>query len=251
MSTTIRRSEGFFIESASTGRFRILDLEASNNDDDNNAARARGWKLSQGQNSSTAVQQSDTSALLFDKRILGIAFIGFHFLQGIVSGMSVSSLYEALAFLDDSQPRDFIALHSTMRANEIRRYFFLGITFCVLGSLCMIKEEDVSRVVGIIKGSSSSSSSSSPRITATTTTWNSTMSLGCIIIFYFTALIMTLLCSSVDFKIVINQSDKKLLSTIQLWRCFSVTRGIMCIVGWFISCYRFVIMRVRVPDDRL
>jgi len=138
-----------------------------------------------------------------------------------------------------------------MRANEIRRYFFLGITFCVLGSLCMIKEEDVSRVVGIIKGSSSSSSSSSPRITATTTTWNSTMSLGCIIIVYFTALIMTLLCSSVDFKIVINQSDKKLLSTIQLWRCFSVTRGIMCIVGWFISCYRFVIMRVRVPDDRL
>ena len=248
MSTTIHRSEGFFIESASTGRFRILDLEASNNND-NNAARARGWKLSQSQNSSTAVQ-SDTSALLFDKQILGIAFIGFHFLQGIVSGMSVSSLYEALAFLDDSQPRDFIALHSTMRANEIRRYFFLGITFCVLGSLCMIKEEDVSRVVGIIKGSSRSSSSSSPRITATTT-WSSTTSLGCLIIFYFTALIMTLLCSSVDFKIVINQSDEKLLSILQLWRCFSVTRGILCIVGWFISCYRFVIMRVRAPDDRL
>jgi hypothetical protein len=245
MSTTIRRSEGFFIESASTGRFRILDLEASNNND-NNAARARGWKLSQ---SSTTAVQSDTSALLFDKQILGIAFIGFHFLQGIVSGMSVSSLYEALAFLDDSQPRDFIALHSTVRANEIRRYFFLGITFCVLGSLCVIKEEDVSRVVGIIKGSSSSSSSS-PRITATTT-WSSTTSLGCLIIFYFTALIMTLLCSSVDFKIVINQSDEKLLSILQLWRCFSVTRGILCIVGWFISCYRFVIMRVRAPDDCL
>ena len=244
MSTTIRRSEGFFIESASTGRFRIRDLEASNNND-NNAARARGWKLSQ---SSTTAVQSDTSALLFDKQILGIAFIGFHFLQGIVSGMSVSSLYEALA-LDDSQPHDFIALHSTVRANEIRRYFFLGITFCVLGSLCMIKEEDVSRVVGIIKGSSSSSSSS-PRITATTT-WSSTTSLGCLIIFYFTALIMTLLCSSVDFKIVINQSDEKLLSILQLWRCFSVTRGILCIVGWFISCYRFVIMRVRAPDDRL
>jgi hypothetical protein len=238
MSTIRRsRSEGFFIESASTGRFRI-DLEASN-----------GWKLSQSQNSSTVIVQSDSSALLFDKQILGFAFIGFHFLQGIVSGMSVSSLYEALA-LDESNPRDFIALHSTVRANEIRRYFFLGITFCVLGSLCMIKEEDVSRVVGIIKGSSSSTSSSTPRITAAATTWSSTPSLGCLIIFYFTALIMTLLCSSVDFKIVINQSDEKLLTILQLWRCYSVTRGILCIVGWLISCYRFVIMRVRVRDDR-
>jgi hypothetical protein len=235
--STIRhsRSEGFFIESASTGRFRI-DLEASN-----------GCKLSQSQNSSTV-------ALLIDKQILGFAFIGFHFLQGIVSGMSVSSLYEALA-LDESNPRDFIALHSTVRANEIRRYFFLGITFCVLGSLCMIKEEDVSRVICIIKGSNNSNSSSAtsistPRITAAATTWSSTPSLGCLIIFYFTALIMTLLCSSIDFKIVISQSDEKLLSILQLWRCYSVTRGVLCIVGWLISCYRFVIMRVRVRDDR-
>lgn len=234
--STIHRSEGFFIESASTGRFRI-DLEASNND---NKAQTSG--------NSSAVR-NETAAFLSDKQVLGFAFIGFHFLQGIVSGMSVSSLYEALA-LDESKPRDFVALHSTVRANEIRRYFFLGITFCVLGSLCMIKEEDVSRVIGIIKGSNNSrtTSISTPRITAATT-WSSTTSLGCLIIFYYTALIMTLLCSSVDFESVLNQSDETMLSILQLWRCYSVTRGVLCIIGWLISCYRFVIMRVRVRDD--
>lgn len=250
MSTIIQRSEGYFIESASTGRFRI-DLEASNSD---NTAQTRGWKLSQ-----SAVRNETAAA--FGKQVLGFAFIGFHFLQGIVSGMSVSSLYEALA-LDESKPRDFVALHSTVRANEIRRYFFLGITFCVLGSLCMIKGEDVSRVIGIIKGNSNSNNNnnssnsttsiSTPRITAAaaTTTWSSTASLGCLIIFYFTALIMTLLCSSVDFKSFLNQSDETLLSILQLWRCYSVTRGVICIIGWLISCCRFVIMRVRVRDDR-
>jgi hypothetical protein len=230
---TTKRSESCF-EEACTGRFRRC-LEASEGD-----TRTRGKRLYTHQNS-TAI--GDASEKVND--LNRFAFIGFIFLQGIISGLSVSALYEAFAL---DSPREFVAQHSAARANEIRRYFFIGITFCVTGSLCMLEEDDVSQVFAIIKGSSSSAPRSITK---------SNLSLWYFILSYFVALILTLLCSHVDVHMLtvsaqinvkgIHISDDKLLSTLHQWRGFTVPRSIFCFVGWLISCYCFVIMRARAP----
>jgi hypothetical protein len=220
--------ECFYVESASTGRFRRC-FEASEGD-----TRTRGWRLPIRQNS-TAI--GDASEKVLNAQVIRIAFIGFLCLQGIISGLSVSALYEA--FASDS-PREFVAQYLAARSDEIRRYFFIGITFCVTGSLCMLEQDDVSQVLILIKGRSTPKSNSS--------IWYFVLS-------YYVALIMTLLCSHVDVRMSnisaqinlegIHISDEKLLSILHQWRVFTVTRSILCFVGWMIYGYRFVIMRTR------
>jgi hypothetical protein len=226
MSTN--HSECFYVESASTGQFRRL-FEANDGD-----TRTRGWRLPVRQNS-TAI--GDASKKVLNAQVIRIAFIGFLCLQGIISGLSVSSLFEAFAL---DSPREFVAQHLAARANEIRRYFFIGITFCVTGSLCMLEEDDVSQVIFMIKGRS---------------TTKSNLSIWYFILSYFIALIMTLLCSHVDVRMSNisahnnldgnHISDEKLLSILHQWRGFTATRSIVCFVGWMIYGYRFVIMRAR------
>ena len=225
MSTN--HSECFYVESACTGRFRRF-FEANDGD-----TRTRGWRLSVRQNSAIG----DASEKVLNAQVIRIAFIGFLCLQGIISGLSVSSLFEAFAL---DSPREFVAQHLAARANEIRRYFFIGITFCVTGSLCMLEEDDVSQVLIMIKG----------RITT-----KSNSSIWYFILSYFIALIMTLLCSHVDVRMSNisahtnldgnHISDEKLLSILYQWRGFTATRSISCFVGWMIYGYRFVIMRAR------
>jgi hypothetical protein len=176
---------------------------------------------------STAI--GDASEKVLNAQVIRVAFIGFLFLQGIMSGLSVSALYEA--FASDS-PREFVAQHLAARANEIRRYFFIGITFCVTGSLCMLEEE-----------------------THFMSTTKSNSSLWYFILSYFIALIMTLLCSNVDVRMSnisaqiyaegIHIPDEKLLSILHQWRGFTVTRSILCFVGWMMYGYRFVVMGAR------
>jgi hypothetical protein len=226
MSTN--HSECIYVESASTGRFRRCS-EASDGD-----TRTRGWRRPTHQNSTA---KGDASEMVLNAQVIRIAFIGFLCLQGIISGLSVSALYEAF---DSDSPREFVAQHLAARANEIRRYFFIGITFCVTGSLCMLEDDDVSQVLILIKGRS-------------TTKINS--SIWYFILSYFIALIMTLLCSHVYVRMSnilaqnnlegIHTSDEKLLSILHQWRGFTVTRSISCFVGWMIYGYRFVIMRAR------
>ena len=229
-------SEGYFQESACNGRFRRC-LGASDCDN-----RTRGWRLPNSSSSSSTAAVNASEEVL-NAQVIRIAFVGFLFLQGIISGLSVSALYEA--FASDS-PRVFVAQHSVARANEIRRYFFIGITLCVTGGLCMLEEDDVAQIFVIIKGGSSSA----PRNTA-----KRNSGLWYFILSYFIALVMTLLCSHVDVRTTnilaqiniqgIHIPDEKLLSILHQWRGFTVPRSIMCFLGWLISCYRFVIMRAR------
>ncbi len=212
------------MERASSGRF--CELEASDGD-----TQTRGKRPP-----------------ILQEKLLNeqVAFIGFLFLQGIISGLNVSALYEA--FTLDS-PKMFVAQHLGSRANKmIRRCFFIGITFCVTGSLCMLEEDDVSQVFAIIKGSSSST----PR-NITKSGWST----WCSILSYFNALILTLMCYHVDILMSnmstqihvegVYVSDQKLLSILHQWQGFIVPRSILCFVAWLITCYRFVISRRPSP----
>jgi hypothetical protein len=222
MST--QHSESFFVERASTGRF--CRLEASDGD-----TPTRGKRL----------------PILHEKIISDqFVFIGFLFLQGIISGLSVSALYEAFAL---DSPKMFVA-HLAARANKMtQRCFFIGLTFCVTGSLCMLKEDDVSQIFAIIKGSSGSTPQN-----VTKSVW----SIWCSIISYFIALMFTLLCyhvagrmsnysTQIHFESVYI-SDEELISILHQWQGFIVTRSILCFVAWLILCYRFVIMHWQVPS---
>lgn len=209
-------SEGYFVERASSGRF--CKLEASDGD-----TRTRGKRPP-----------------ILQEKILNdqFAFIGFLFVQGIISGLNVSALYEA--FTLDS-PKMFVEQHLASRANNmILRCFFIGITFCVTGSLCMLKKNDVSHLFAIISGSSSSTRN------ITKSDWG----IWCSILSYFVALILTLMCYHVDVRMS-NMSTQihveKLLSILHQWQGFIVPRSILCFVAWLISCYRFVINRRPSP----
>ena len=210
-------SETFYVESASTGRFH----------------RDRSGKLP-----TTSSEGNSYQKKKLDVQV--IAFVCFLFLQGILSGLSLSALYEAGSIANIS-PGELVAQYSFSKANETRRYLFIGITWCFTGSLCLFSAEDVS-----IKGSNALS--------------NSTKSLLLLNTVFFLALVFTLLCSHADVQIsstvlqISTEGDaiasfNGLHPLLRKWRGFAVTRSILCIVGWFVSCHRFVVMRSNVNRD--
>lgn len=214
--------ETFYVESASNGRFR------------------RDYNPRSGKLPTTSSEGNNSS----QKKKLGvhaIAFVCFLFLQGILSGLSLTALYEARSIANVS-PGEFIAQYSFSKANETRRYFFIGITWCFTGSLCLFSEDVLS-----VKGNNALSN-------------NSTKSLFLLNTIFFLALVFTLLCSHVDVQIsntVLKITTEKdglasyngLPPLLRKWSVCVVTRSILCIVGWFVSCHRFVVMRSKVNRD--
>ena len=69
-----------------------------------------------------------------------------------------------------------------------------------------------------------------------------------LLLLYFVAMILHLLCSRVDVQIsnIASQNNRDdisfddVQSVVHKWRGFSVPRSILCIAGWLISCYQFV-----------
>lgn len=161
------------------------------------------------------------------------AFVGFLFIQGILSGLSLSALYEVFTA---RSPVEFFAQHSA-RANEVRRYFFIGISLCATGCLCMLDEDTVTNVLDFFKGKNTPGSTAKSNMI--------------LVLNYFVALIITILCSRIDFRISNIAThisggdlyDGDLQSIVNKWRGFAVPRSLLCILGWLISCYRFVAMR--------
>ena len=215
-------SDSYHIESA-TGRFRRgnNDGAPSPNGSDQSNDDTRGWRLPTHQNQSENVRKLDVQVLI------RFAVVCFLFLQGLLSGLSLSALYEA------------VSSERATNASEARRYFFIGITLCLSGSLCMFDEEALSRVVDIVKGRNTPSGKKQSTIQIH-------MSL---VLIYFVALIITLLASRVDVNVQMSNvainggTDEELKSLIDTWRRFAVPRSILCIAGWFVSCYHFVITR--------
>ena len=114
------------------------------------------------------------------------------------------------------------------------QYFFIGISSCLTGSLCLLLDKNVvTEILGCIGGTNNLRN-------------NTTKSLLLLNIVFFIALIFTLLCSHVEAQIS-NMSDEntqvsyeELQVVLLRWRGFVVTRSILCIVGWLLSCFHFV-----------
>jgi hypothetical protein len=225
-------NESFYVENTSTGRFRPSPAE-------NDRGKRVHTNTLTHQNLGTARNETDGGLNVVMPVMINAAFVCFLFLQGILSGLSLSALYEALT---SQRPSDFFAKYSATRANEIRRYFFIGITFCTTGSLCMLNKDDASRVLESLKGGDSKSS-----ITKTS------ISLCYFILVYFVALTITVVCSHADVSIsdiatnatVLNfhTSTENIESVLHSWKGLSVSRSVLCIIGWLISCYNFVLNR--------
>ena len=215
-TSEISETSSFYVEN-SNGRFRRV-IGASKDSD------TRTWRLPVHHN---ATNERDRKSWLDVKTL---AFVGFLFLQGILSGLSLSSLYQAFTV---QLPGELLA--NSAAANETRRYFFIAITFCVTGSLCVL-EEDATKLLD--------SSGKTP---------NATMCNVCLVVIYFLALVATLLCSHADVHIVytamqisegdIRVSSDDLLSILHKWRSFAVPRSVLCILGWFVSCCKFIATR--------
>lgn len=210
-------SEGFYFEGAN-GRFRRY-YQAN----DGSKTR-RGWRLS--------ISQGKTNSAEDDvQKLIRFAFIAFLFLSGLLGGLSLSALYEGFTV---RSPGDFIVQYST-RASETRRYFFIGITLCCTGSLCL--GEGFCEISDVIKGKTT-------RLSGVAKS-----NIGLVVI-YFSALVVTLLCSRVDVRIStiatqLQNTNSGVVpsSVVEEWRGFAVPRSILCILGWLVSCYRFVVTR--------
>ena len=226
----------FYVENASTGRFRRY-LVVSEGE-----SRSNRWSILAQQNSVAAGNETDEELNVLPFMTQG-AFVCFLFLQGILSGLSLSALFEALT---PQQPDEFVAQYSAARANEIRRYFFIGITFCATGSLCILNKHETTQVLASMTGGNS------PNSKASTSTCY-------LILIYSFALVITIVCSHEDVLLLdfathiteqeIHASTNNIRSVLHRWRGLSVSRSIFCIVGWLISCYRFVITN-NVQRDR-
>ena len=231
----------FYIENASTGRFRRC-LGDSDRD-----TRSSSSTIPTRQNTVVAEDESDGVIHHVLPLMTKAAFICFLFLQGILSGLSLSAVYEALT---PQRTEEFFAQYSAARANEIRRYFFIGITLCATGSLCSINKNDATQVLYIMIGGSSPNS-----------TTKASASICYLILTYFLALIITIVCSHEDVRLLqihiatqfteqnIHTSTDNFLTVFKRWRGLSVSRSVFCIVGWLISCYRFVISRNSAQRD--
>ena len=113
------------------------------------------------------------------------------------------------------------------------QYFFIGISSCLTGSLCLLLDKNVvTEILGCIGGINNLR--------------NTTKIILILNIVFFIALIFTLLCSHVEAQIS-NMSDEntqvsyeELQVVLLRWRGFVVTRSVLCIVGWLLSCFHFV-----------
>ena len=126
-----------------------------------------------------------------------------------------------------------VTAYDSSEVEYYAQYFFIGISSCLTGSLCLLLDKNiVTEILGCIGG--------------TNNLRNTTKSLLMLNIIFFIALIFTLLCSHVEAQIS-NISDEntqvsheELQVVLVRWRGFVVTRSVLCIVGWLLSCFHFV-----------
>ena len=174
----------FFIENATTGRFhRHQPIKENDGKGDND--------------------KNSTSISTTFHRYLTIVFL---FLQGILSGLCLSALYEAFS-------TDGFEI-SSQTTNEL--YFFVGILGCVFVSWYMLHQDIITQ----LKERNSLD--------------NVSKSLVAKNLIFFLAFIFTYMCSNLVFSGVVDENR---------YRNFAVARSILCILGWLISCYRFVLAR--------
>jgi len=96
------------------------------------------------------------------------------------------------------------------------QYFFIGILGCVFGSWYMLHQDIITQL----------ERNSLEHVSKSLVAKN---------LIFFLAFVFTYMCINIVFSGVISDANK--------YRNFAVTRSVLCIVGWLISCYRFVVTR--------
>jgi len=179
-------------ESVATGRFRKCH-EASDSD------TCGSWRLPILRTQKSNAKDSELDVQL----MIRFRMVGFLFFQRLLRGLSLSALYVAFTV---QSPEEFFIQYST-RANEIRRYFFGGITLRLTGSLYAT---DTS-----LKGRNMGKSE-------------------ILVLVFDSVLITTRLCSHVDVRISNMEMQN---SVAHDFTCFSVPRSILriaefCVTAW-------------------
>ncbi len=234
-NSSLENEEFIFVQSTSNGRFRRChknDVQWKKGDDDDShhtllsSSRLRRLSSSSDHEMLAANRQQ---AL---KKIRHVAYVSFLFLQGILAGLAIQSMYEV--FVVESA-REFL-LQYVHRSNETRRCYFLAISSCVTGSLCMIDEKAVTSMLPSFRDKMNSSGhverANGDGIYLS--------------VIYFLALGVTQVASMVDYEITANRNFERGIipnddgdeaqSIFDSWTGLAITRSVLCLFGWLYSC---------------
>merc|ERR1712194_284227 len=107
----------------------------------------------------------------------------------------------------------------------MRRYFFIGITYSLTGSLCLLGGDE--EMLASMKGNNTPSSRARSHNVL-------------LVLVYFTALVLTMLCSRLDVRITnraMHMEDDDVLSNadqgvVHHWKGLCVPRSLLCVAGW-------------------
>jgi SNF family Na+-dependent transporter len=132
-----------------------------------------------------------------------VFYVAMVFVQGALCGLSIQTLY-----------RSFVS-QLMVNDNENRRLYFLAISMALTSCLCMIEKSP-----GQFETSDSSNRYDTSYMLA---------------IVYFVALVITLSSSVVDTNAA---RDNDHMLTYRSSNSLEITRSVMCIIGWLISCYQ-------------
>ena len=185
----------FFIENATTGRFH------------------RHKPISENAKGKEDNDKNNTSISTTFHRYVIITFL---FLQGILSGLCLSALYEAF-----NNNASFVSSQTTSE-----QYFFVGILGGVFVSWYMLHQDIITQ------------------LKERNCLDNVSKSLVAKNLIFFLAFIFTYMCSNLVFSGTVDENN---------YRNFAIARSILCILGWLISCYRFVVTRSNntvQPDEK-
>ena len=130
--------------------------------------------------------------------------VAFLFLQGILSGLCLSALFISTDGFEIS----------SQATTEL--YFFVAITCCLFGSSYMMHQDIIAQL---------SKRNGLEHVSKSLVAKN---------LIFFLAFVFTYMCSNIVYSEVVDENN---------YRNFAVTRSKICILGWLISCYRFVLSR--------
>ena len=218
----------YYVESATTGRFRRYVV---GND---GVQRWREKPRHKNLASDHIFWSANRKEAL--TKIRHSSYVSFLFLQGVLAGQCIQSMYEAFIV---ASAKEFI-IQYMHRANENRRFYFIAISLCAMGSLCMIDENAIERVLCLKKSG------------MTSNIVNHNGSVPVLVLVYFIALIVTLPCSIIDHRISnltfesnqdaffgdVDDVAQSVLDGVNSWKGLAVTRSVFCIIGWLVSCHR-------------
>ena len=173
------------------------------------------------------VEEAMRNRELFIERIHICWKVGLFLLQGLLAGFSVHALHEVSVKQSTSQ----FAIQYGKRATGIFRFYFLSVTLCLSGSIR--KHSLMTHLIDEDEKVKKSYDKDKKRTIIK-------ISVSILGLIYFGALTLTLLTTKLDFYLKDNLGgdldQTNVESNISRWKSLSVSRSVVCILGWCIAC---------------